>query len=169
MVTRLINSVVSYSGLIMRDIFHIKPKYQSITQGSIITGCIADEISINNVWGCIITARCDLDNKKVQRVHYLPIISFDDWLKYCASTSIKEAWKKSLFSHLRNALKNHDLSPSFMSKGLSRSDLEIIIDSFFNKKEVKSFWEAYDNLSLSDSIPLSEIINSPQGIRSKTI
>lgn len=66
----------------MRSIYKSKSLQFKLTQGSIISNCVAQDYSDAKVWGLIITARCDLYNDfKVSTVHYLPVVSLDDWLK----------------------------------------------------------------------------------------
>ena len=64
-----------------------------LTQGSIINNCIAENYSTNLViYGLIITPRCDLAHDgKVNSVHYLPIVDFDDW--FCCD-GISYLWNK---------------------------------------------------------------------------
>lgn len=52
-----------------------------LTQGSIINHCLAKEYS-GQVWGLIVTPRCDLaHDNKVSNVHYLPIVNLSDFMK----------------------------------------------------------------------------------------
>lgn len=52
-----------------------------LTQGSIINHCLAKQYS-GQVWGLIITPRCDLaHDNKVSNVHYLPIVDFSDFME----------------------------------------------------------------------------------------
>jgi hypothetical protein len=64
----------------MRDVY-IKGFITELTQGAIINNCISEDYCDCNVWGCVITPRCDLANKgKVSTFHYLPVINFDMWV-----------------------------------------------------------------------------------------
>ena len=59
--------------------FYVMPR--EITQGSIINNCLADCYPEAHVDGIIITPRCDLaHDAKVNFIHYLPIVSFKEWL-----------------------------------------------------------------------------------------
>lgn len=66
----------------MRQFFKSYRMVRTLTQGSIINNCIADNYAEGlDVYGLIITPRCDLAHEgKVNTVHYLPIVDFDDWL-----------------------------------------------------------------------------------------
>lgn len=52
-----------------------------VQQGGVINGCIAENYK-GKVYGMIMAPRCDIGNEgKVSTVHYLPIVSFVDWVK----------------------------------------------------------------------------------------
>lgn len=60
-----------------RVIYDYSPFYGKLSQGSIINGCVAEAFSNEEVFGLIITPRCDLShNGKVSTVHYVPVIPF---------------------------------------------------------------------------------------------
>ncbi len=64
----------------MRKIYLDKNIRTTLTQGSIISHCISFNYYDCEVFGCVITPRCDLENGlKVPTVHYLPIVTFKDW------------------------------------------------------------------------------------------
>lgn len=89
----------------MRQIFEIKKNYSQIDQGSIITGCIAEDYPECEAWGCVITPRCDLAHKgKVSTIHYLPIINIDDWVRNEARNVLKRRWIEGLHKYLNNIL-----------------------------------------------------------------
>lgn len=48
-------------------------------QGCIFTGAIADGFDDCTVYGLIVTPRCDIAQRKVMTVHYLPVVALDDW------------------------------------------------------------------------------------------
>lgn len=64
----------------MRKIYNGKTIYSNLTQGSVINHCVGSDYEGCEVFGCIITPRCDMGNGlKVPTVHYLPIVSLKDW------------------------------------------------------------------------------------------
>ena len=65
-----------------------------MTQGAIINYCLADNyIDSENVYGFIITPRCDLAHEaKVTHVHYLPIVDFKDWAKQDGEEYLFNNW-----------------------------------------------------------------------------
>ena len=147
----------------MRDVYLKKPKYSSLTQGSIVRGCVATNYPDSEVWGCIITARCDLSNEKVKTVHYLPIVSFDDWLKNELVDKIRIAWSAALKSKLGDKLKMKKISPSFVDRQLSREDFEKIIRSHFKGKEYQTIMSDYDKWVSSSSCSLKDILSDAIG------
>lgn len=64
----------------MRRIYEPKKYLHAIQQGSIIDCCIAESYECCKVFGLIITPRCDIANSKVTTVHYLPVVSYIDWV-----------------------------------------------------------------------------------------
>jgi len=53
-------------------------------------------MDVDNVYGFIITPRCDLaHDAKVTHIHYLPIIDFKDWSKYDGMNYLFNKWIQS--------------------------------------------------------------------------
>lgn len=78
-----------------------------LTQGSIISGCTAASYSDVVVWGCVITPRCDLSHGiKVPTIHYLPVVSFEDWLKVDGNLILKTRKLKEINKTLNGALRD---------------------------------------------------------------
>lgn len=148
----------------MRQLYNKKPKYLEITQGSIITGCIASKYDGCQVWGCIITARCDLSNKKVDVVHYLPIVSFEDFLRKEIVDELKEDWIKELKTNLGNRMKEKGVSPSFLDRNLSHDDFETIIRVNFKKtKEANKFLDDYEKYLKAPNSAIKEVVSDSKG------
>jgi len=148
----------------MRQLYNKKPKYLEITQGSIITGCIASKYDGCQVWGCVITARCDLSNKKVGMVHYLPIVSYDDFLRNEIIGDLKEEWIKELKTNLGNRMKEKGISPSFLDRNLSQADFETLIRANFNKtKEADKFMDDYDKYQKAPGAAIKDVVSDSKG------
>jgi len=91
----------------IRNIYFEKPIVNRMTQGSIINGCVADAFPGEEVFGLIITPRCDVSHEgKVDSVHYLPVVPFERWFEIIAKPKIKDIWKKSLLNKLDSKFKN---------------------------------------------------------------
>lgn len=148
----------------MRQLYNKKPKYLEITQGSIITGCIASKYKGCQVWGCVITARCDLSNKKVSMVHYLPIVSFDDFLRKEIIGELKEEWVKELKFNLGNRMKEKGVSPSFLDRNLSNDDFEKLIRANFKKtKEADKFMDDYEKYLRAPAAAIKDVVSDSKG------
>lgn len=51
-----------------------------ITQGTLFSNAISSEEDEYNRLGLLISARCDIANKKQSRYHYIPVLTFFDWM-----------------------------------------------------------------------------------------
>lgn len=81
----------------MRRFYEGKRLARKLTQGSIINNCLADNyMKVDNVFGFIITPRCDLaHDSKVTHIHYLPIVDFKDWVRYDGVEYLFNKWNQS--------------------------------------------------------------------------
>lgn len=129
----------------MRDVYNKKPKYTEITQGSIIKGCLADGYEGCDVCGCVISARCDLAQKKVTMVHYLPIVSYEDWFEREIIEELREELIKNRKKRIVAKLRNVKLPETFLDRKLSREQIQISISANLKKsKEINSFMNDFD-------------------------
>lgn len=77
----------------MRSLYKESSMVMPLTQGAIINHCVADDYSGQDVLGMIITPRCDLAHEgKVNSVHYLPIVNFEEWLKVDGEEYFYNKW-----------------------------------------------------------------------------
>lgn len=110
-----------------------------MTQGSIINGCIADAFPGEEVFGLIITPRCDICHEgKVDSVHYLPVVSFEKWFEVIAKPLIKDTWKKDLSNKLDTKFTNCKVGKSVMSVGFTYDDLVRITEEKVKKEADKN-------------------------------
>lgn len=132
----------------IRNIYFEKPIVNRMTQGSIINGCVADAFPSEEVFGLIITPRCDVSHEgKVDSVHYLPVVPFERWFEIIAKPKIKDIWKKSLLNKLDSKFKNAKVGKEVMSANFSYEDLISICDAKVNKendkKDIKGLLDSY--------------------------
>ncbi len=132
----------------IRNIYFEKPIVNRMTQGSIINGCVADAFPGEEVFGLIITPRCDVSHEgKVDSVHYLPVVPFERWFEIIAKPKIKDIWKKSLLNKLDSKFKNAKVGKEVMSANFSYEDLISICDAKVNKendkKDIKGLLNSY--------------------------
>lgn len=104
-----------------------------IQQGVIISGCVADNYKCN-VFGLIITPRCDIDHEgKVSTIHYLPIVPFQEWIKTeCIPQCRQKAILKKKES-LNKLLKEKQLSPT-------------LLDGVFDNEAILKILHPYKNI-----------------------
>lgn len=150
----------------MRDVYNIKKKFAEITQGSIITGCIADGYTGCDVHGCVITARCDLAHSKIDTVHYLPMVCFKDWLHKEMASYIRAGYAKDLKSRLTTQLEHLGLEPGIIERRLLRHDIEKVIERNMSKpKEKKTFMENYDKWLAVQNLEMKQILSEKSGLK----
>lgn len=147
----------------MRNIYQNKKGHISLTQGSILTNCITELLPTINVWGCVITPRCDICNKKVSTVHYLPIVTIEDWIINFLRPRLYDNWKNDLVNKINNAINNANGGRNVLSLGLQKEDLEKIVHKYIIKpkqlesilKDVNSYFTE-DNDSFYNDYILNE-------------
>ena len=133
----------------MRRFYEGKRLTRSLTQGSIIDHCLADNyMGVDNIYGFIVTPRCDLaQNAKVTHVHYLPIVDFKDW--------VKQDGKEYLFNHW--LLKKKEK----FEEGCRKNQLPTDIFSFLDYEKMAQ--KTIVNKSDRDNfIALASIVTNPQ-------
>lgn len=81
----------------MRNFYKPARMSWKLTQGSIINNCVASKYNGTNVWGLIVTPRCDLAHEgKVSEVHYLPIVNFADFFKVDGRDYLYRKWHEAI-------------------------------------------------------------------------
>lgn len=141
----------------MRSIYE-KGKIGRLTQGSIITGCIAEDFPNRELFGCIITPRCDLDHEgKISTVHYLPIVPFEDWFIKKAIPEVFTNWKSDLSGNIDNIMKENGFGEKITSLGLEKEDLVKLAESKLKgkaldglKKKIEEFYSKHGDQLFKD-------------------
>lgn len=145
----------------MRLIYELKKLNWKIQQGIIFNKCIADNYK-ENVFGIVITPRCDIENAKVKTLHYLPIVEFEEWVKIDLMSKFYQDYKKNLYGNIRAALADYRISTNILNENISLNDISAIIESkITDKKKRKKVLEWIQNLSLIDNEEqIKELCNS---------
>lgn len=108
--------------ILHRDILDIAT-IGKITQGTIFSGGYSYLYEDYEVWGVIITPRCDIAQNKVSIYFYLPVVRWDDFMireVYSMLTAHKcEEWYKKLV----NKLTNNRISTSIMTGYLTEEEV----------------------------------------------
>lgn len=110
-----------------------------VQQGTIINGCIADNYDCN-VYGLIITPRCDIDNGgKVSTIHYLPIVSLDDWMKVDCIVNAR----KKMAKMLQMKLQQYQISDTILNHFISKDDMLLLLKDN-NQKDRNALVNLYE-------------------------
>ncbi len=119
----------------MRSIFEPWQLVQPLTQGSIISGCKAEGYEDCEVYGLIITPRCDLAHEgKVKTVHYLPIVDIKDWIYREYYIVEREKNRENERQELSKMFEKAGLGSDLVSySSLSKEDFVKIIEDNFTK------------------------------------
>lgn len=129
----------------MRHFYKSYRMVRTLTQGSIINYCLADNYSKKiDVYGLIITPRCDLAHEgKVNMVHYLPIVDFDDWLCCDGEDYLLNKWIVKLKDKFEQLCKKQKIPSDLGELGLYEKMAEQI---FTDLSQRKHFLEILDAL-----------------------
>jgi hypothetical protein len=99
-----------------RDLYN-DPVIGEITQGSIFNGAVSEFYPNNpNVFGIVISPRCDIEQKKAPIYYYLPIVRLDDWLQVDFPSIYIPRLTAEVKFFLQNQLDNIGESKSILDK-----------------------------------------------------
>ena len=104
-----------------------------ITQGTIFSGAISEYYPNCLVWGLVVSARCDIAQKKNLSYFYLPVIRWEDWHEVELPLLLIDNLKHDKEELLRKELSQLNLSPSIVG----RFPLEKI-ENIINNQNVSS-------------------------------
>ena len=116
----------------MRNIFNSRIIGQ-IEQGSIINFCRAGAYEGKEVYGIIITPRCDLCHSKVTTIHYLPVISLNDWICVDFWNIFSQRAIAEIKQKIKNLMEKNNLSYNLFEM-FSIDILETKIEKLITKK-----------------------------------
>ena len=120
----------------MRSIFKEGPERNKVvTQGSIINHCVAEKYGCD-VWGVIVTPRCDMAHTgKVTHVHYVPIVPFEEWYKV---DGLLYLWTRTLEKN-RKKIQDTCKEKGFPTLNLGEKQLKTLSNSIEDQKERDRF------------------------------
>jgi hypothetical protein len=135
-------------------------RYGEISQGCIFTNARAEDYDNCNVYGLVITARCDIANDKVNKYNYLPIVTYNDWLKRDYFNIITDRAKSQEIGSVKGILKELGLSQTL----ITTEKLIDIYDGIFKvsserkiTNKSKAFLGAVERNNVLDNISLENI------------
>lgn len=138
-----------------RNIFHKEP-ITEVQQGCIFSGAIADGYKDCNVHGLIITPRCDIAQKKVTTIHYLPVVKFSDWKERDLVTIYRFEQCKKKLADLEQRFNANNVPASLLNPQykMSKEELAKLLDGEKAKliEPLCEYWELFDDESCIKNI-----------------
>ena len=114
----------------------------NIDQGVIFNGCKSVKYDCE-LYGLIITPRCDISNRKVETIHYLPIVDLNMWMYKDGFDIFKTRTINNIANNINNFLKSKMISANL----LGRIPKNILMDSYLSKIS-----ESKQKIKIIDSI-----------------
>lgn len=122
-----------------------RPQYGTLTQGYLFTCAETEDYSGCEVYGLVITARCDVAHDKAQVFNYIPVVTLDDWIHRDGKRLLLERIRNDSEQQARNQLKQCKFSPNI----LDTLPLEKVLDTLFKDNNLsKAEKAAKDKLIL---------------------
>lgn len=137
----------------MRRNIHRKPRIGQLEQGAIFNCCIAEEYEGQEVYGIIITPRCDISNEKVTTFHYLPLVKYRDWLRVNFWELFRSIVRKNLIGSLGGMLKGKGKSAKVIEAFSTELVLKEFSSLFLKPKELSKFNDLAEDLIRLDVTP----------------
>ncbi len=108
-----------------------------IQQGYIFNQAISEDYPESDVYGIIITPRCDIENKKVVTFHYLPIVKLEDWLLKDYWINLKNLIIANLHQRINTIFEQNGISKNLLGMFTYDDILERFSDKIKPKKQQK--------------------------------
>lgn len=86
----------------------------SLDQGTIFSCGLAEDYTACEVYGLVITARCDIAQDKAPVLNYLPVVKLDDWLHRDGRQIFSERVRRDYLGRMRNFLSSNGHSESIL-------------------------------------------------------
>lgn len=104
-----------------------QPVLGLLSQGSIFSCAVAEDYASSQVFGMIITARCDIVQSKASMYHYVPVVTLDEWIHREGRVIACERLLKDTKNSMKNSLKSAGHSEGI----LQTADPSAILDKIF--------------------------------------
>lgn len=98
-----------------------------MTQGVIFAGATADHYKQCQLYGIVITARCDVAQSKVPLLNYLPIVRWEDWIARDGRLILCQRALSDRLETIKSALRDKKHSPDILSLHPAKK----IVETFF--------------------------------------
>ena len=117
--------------------------YREITQGTVFCGARAARYEHCDVKGLVITARCDVAQRKYPILNYLPIVPLPDWLRRDGLDILIETELKRQSGTLHRLLRNKHISIALASSipldQIARTHFSTNLGTSADKKVAQTF------------------------------
>lgn len=120
----------------MRDIY-INPNFKKIDQGLIFNCATSVTYVGREVYGVIISPRCDIAHKKSMEIHYLPIVKLKDWIAVEGKTILVEKCKPIFLGKLKTEFEKLKITPSLLINN-KPSELLSLLDKLIENKNKRA-------------------------------
>lgn len=111
-----------------------QPVIGKLNQGSIFSCATADRYPDAAVHGLVITARCDMAQGKSPVMNYVPVVSFDDWMKIDGFEIARDRVEKRIRGEVVSLLKEWSIAPSV----LLATDLPEVVRTYLDGLDEKA-------------------------------
>lgn len=92
----------------------IRPDPRELTQGTIFTCAISENYETCDVYGLIITARCDVANGKAPIFSYIPVLPYREWVTKDGAEIIASRISANSAGEMRKIIKSAGLSETIL-------------------------------------------------------
>ena len=108
---------------------------KNLTQGTVISSLRSKKYLGEECYAIIISARCDLANKKVGKVFFLEALLLEEWLlSQSGMRYVLNGYYKNIVIDIEKFLNNYNLDWESI-KGFSFEDVNIVIDSTITEQK----------------------------------
>lgn len=144
-----------------------------ISQGTIFNGAVSDIYSNCEILGVVISARCDIAQKKVPCYFYLPVVKWSDWLNTELPDLFLELLKKEKITSLKKLLVKLKVSESIIGR-YKVAKIREIVEKCCKSSEKKSALSCLDALAdielyESGDIYIADLISKYSGTKKNIV
>ena len=128
-----------------------RPAYRQITQGTVFCCARAARYDACQVHGLVITARCDISQRKYPILNYLPVVSLPDWLRRDGLDILTDDELSNQNGTLKGLLRDACLSHSLVSSVplTSIADVHFPVDEG-SRKQIRLGKRFREHITLMD-------------------
>lgn len=110
---------------------------EKIKQGAIINNIYSELYEDLNCSGIVVTANCDIAQKKVKKIHYITLITLEDWLLNEGIYIITKDYLKTIIGDLKKWMSDNDYEPEYIYD-LGPKKLQILVEKTENNNKKKN-------------------------------